>query len=308
MKKRNWLKAVLLTGVLAGCFVLSAGATHLAMGTVQGEGLRLRAAPSDQGAVITSAHRGDIVVVLEQVGEWYKVDYGTQVGYMATDYVYLSKSVENDLGYAKVTTSSGSLNLRAAPGTDSAKVSSLPNGSVVNLIGFQNGWYHVTYDGQTGYASSDYLTIVKDAQGTRVDNAAVVGSDLGQRIVAEAKKHLGQAYVYGTHGPDTFDCSGFVHYCVKQASGGSIILPTSSSPQWTSAPGQRIYSIDQMQPGDIFFIDDPAYGGNYKLVTHAAIYMGDGQMIHASTSKTGVISNPVRAKDYRYFVGAIRLG
>lgn len=307
MKKRNWLKAVLLTGALAGCFAVSAGAAHVGVGTIHGEGVRLRAAASTESAVITTTHKGDTAIVLEKAGDWYKVDYGAQEGYMSAAYVDLSTSVEANLGYAKVTTSGGTLNLRAEPSTSGAKVTALPNGSVVTLTGFQDGWYHLTYNGQTGYASSDYLTIVKDAQGTAAtgDTAA---STLGQRIVAEAKKHLGKRYVYGTHGPNTFDCSGFVYYCVKQATGGSIILPTSSGGQWASAPGQRIYSIDQLQPGDLFFIDDPAYGGNYKTVTHAAIYMGNGQLIHASSSTTGVITNPIKDKDRRYFVGAIRLG
>ena len=305
MNKIGLWKAALLTGALACCLAVSAQATHVGIGTVQGEGLRLRADPGLQGKVLATAHKGDRVTVLKQEGDWYQVDYATQVGYMSSGFLEVATSAEGDLGYAMVTTESDALNLRATE-----KLASIPHRTVVALTAFQNGWYQTSYNGHVGYVSSDYLTPVRDAQGTRADGAtdAPAASDLGQRIVAEAKKHLGKPYVYGTHGPNSFDCAGFAYYCVKQATGGAILLGTSASQQWANAPGQRIYSIDQLQPGDLFFIDDPAYGGNYKTVTHAAIYMGDGQLIHASSSTTGVITNPIKDKDRRYFVGAIRLG
>lgn len=308
MDKRSWLKGAFLAGVLAVCLSVSAAAASVGVGTVQGEGLRLRAQPGLEGAVLTEAHKGDAVMVLERDGDWYKVDYATQTGYMSAGFLAVETSVEADLGYGMVTTDGGSLNLRSGPGTDAQKLASIPCRAVVSLTGFQDGWYKAVYGGVTGYVSSDYITLV-DAAGNRADGAAApAASDLGQRIVAEAMKHLGKPYVYATHGPNSFDCSGFVHYCVKQATGGAIVLSTGSAQQWTSAPGQRIYSIDQLQPGDLLFIDDPAYGGSYKLVTHVAIYAGNGQIVHASSSSTGVIVSPVTEKYHRYFVGAIRLG
>lgn len=311
MNGKNWLKGIIMAAVLAGCFVASAAAADMSVGvgTVTGEGLRLRQEPSLDGAVIISAHKDERVMVLEQTGDWYKVDYATQEGYMSAAFVDVTTSLEADLGYGMVTTGGGVLNLRSAPGMDSDKVTTIPCRTVVSIAGFQDGWYKITYNGLTGYVSSEYITLV-DAEGKRADGStdAPAASDLGQRIVDEAMKHVGKPYVYATHGPNSFDCSGFTHYCVKQASGGSIVLSTGSVQQWTSAPGQRIYSTDQLQPGDLFFIDDPAYGGNYKVVTHVAIYAGNGMLVHASSGKTGVIVNPIKDKDYRYFVGAIRLG
>lgn len=310
MNGKNWLKGIFVGGVLAGCFVVSAAAAHVGVGTVTGEGLRLRKEPGLEGAILTQAHKGERVIVLEQDGDWYKVDYATRIGYMSTGYVEVSTSVEADLGYGMVATSGSSLNLRAGASTDAEKLDTIACGSVVSIVGFQDGWYQVTYNGLTGYVSSDYITCV-DAQGDRADKTgggAAVASGLGQSIVAEAMKHVGKSYVYGTHGPNTFDCSGFTYYCVKQASGGAITLSTSSAQQWSSTPGQRIYSINQLQPGDIFFINDPAYGGRNKTVTHVAIYAGNGQMVHAANSSTGVVTRAIQDREYRYFVGAIRLG
>lgn len=310
MNRKNWLKGIFMAGVLAGCFVVSAAAAHVGVGTVTGEGLRLRKEPGLEGAILTQAHKGDRVIVLERDGDWCKVDCATQTGYMSSAYLEVATSVEADLGYGRVDTSGSSLNLRAGASADAEKLGTIACRSVVSIIGFQDGWYKVTYSGLTGYVSSDYITCV-DAQGNRADKSGggtVAASGLGQSIVAEAMKHVGKSYVYGTHGPNTFDCSGFTYYCVKQASGGSIVLSTSSAQQWTSSPGQRIYSLDQLQPGDIFFINDPAYGGKHKTVTHVAIYAGNGQMVHAANSSTGVVTRAIQDREYRYFVGAIRLG
>ncbi len=311
MNGRNWFKGIFVACALAGCFVLSAAASNVSVGTVTGEGLRLRSAPGLEGEILASAHKGERVMVLEQAGDWYKVDYATQTGYMSSGFLDIATDLEADLGYGMVTTSGDTLNLRAGAGVSAEKIGTLPCRAVVSITGVRDGWYQVTYNGLTGYASGNYITPV-DAEGKRADGAtdapSATGSDLGQRIVSEAMKHLGKPYVYATHGPNSFDCSGFTHYCVKQATGGAITLSTGSAQQWTSAPGQRIYSIDQLQPGDLFFIDDPAYGGNHKIVTHVAIYMGEGKLIHASSGSTGVIINPIKDKDRRYFVGAIRLG
>ena len=306
MKRKNWLKGIVIAGILAGCFALSAAAAHVGVGTVQGEGLRLRAEPNLQGSTLTYAHKGEHVIVLEKAGDWYKVSYNAQEGYMSGGFVEVSTSAEADLGYGQVTTSGSSLNLRSGASTSTEKLASIPYHSVVELVGFQDGWYKVTYNGHTGYVSSDYITPVKDAGAA--DAAPASASSFGQRLVAEALKHVGKRYVYGGKGPNSFDCSGFVYYCVKQVSGGSINLTGGASTQWRTAPGQRIRSIDQMQPGDLFFINDPAYGGSNYVATHVAIYLGNGQLVHASSSTTGVITNALKDKDYRYFVGAIRLG
>ena len=305
---KNWPKGLLAALTLAGCFALSAAAAHVGVATVRDEGLPLRAQPGLSGEIMTQAHKGQQVTVLEQAGDWYKVDCATQVGYMSAAFLQVSTSVEADLGYGMVTTGGDPLNLRAGAGTDADRLTTVPSRAVLPLIGFQEGWYKTTYNGLTGYVSSDYITPVQDAAGTRADDAIVTASDLGQRIVDEAMKHLGKPYVYGGKGPNGFDCSGFVYYCVKEATGGSIVLSGGASNQWLTAPGQRVNSIDQLQPGDLLFINDPAYGSPGKPVSHVSIYMGNGQIIHASDGRTGVIAQPLRDKDYRYFVGAIRLG
>lgn len=309
MSVGKWMGRTLLAGFLAVSCAVSAGATCVGVGTVNGDGLRLRSGAGIDQTILDTASKGDTVVVLEEEENgWYKVDFGTVVGYMSAGYVDVQTSVEMDLGLGVVVTKGDPLNLRGGPGTDQAVTAKLPNGALVRLGGLIDGWYKVTYNGTTGYASSDYITLVLDESRARKDGAvAEQSSDLGQRIVAEAMKHIGKRYVSGGKGPNVFDCSGFAYYVTKQASGGSILLSGGSSTQWRTAPGQRVYSISELQPGDLFFICDPAYSAGYPT-SHVAIYAGDGKMIHAADSRTGVVMNPIRDKDYRYFVGAIRLG
>lgn len=311
MKCKAVIKGAVLAIVLAGLFVVSASAACVGVGTVNGDGLRLRSGAGTGYETLGSANKGDTVVVLEEESGWYKVDFGTQVGYMSAGFVSVETTVEADLGLGMVTTKGDPLNVRGGAGTGFDVVTKFSNGTVVNLMGVTEGWFKVTYGDVTGYVSSDYITPVLDETGARKDGNVVVtdpqGSALGQRIVSEAMKHVGKPYRSGAKGPNSFDCSGFAYYCVKQASGGAIQLTGGSTTQWRTAPGQRITSISQLQPGDLFFICDPAYSGGLAT-SHVAIYAGNGQLVHAADHRTGVVVNPIKDKDYRYFVGAIRLG
>lgn len=302
------MRGLVLCGILTGALCVSAAADYIGVGTVNGDGLRLRSGAGTDHAILATANEGDTVLVMEDADGWYKVDFGTQVGYMSAGYVDLATTVEADLGLGMVTTKGDALNVRAGAGTGFEVVTKVSNGTVVDLTGMTDGWYKITYNNKVGYVSGAYITPVLDANGTRKDGEVVAkASGLGQRIVDEAMKHVGKRYVYGAKGPNSFDCSGFAYYCVKQASGGSILLAGGSTNQWYNTPGQRITSISQLQPGDLFFICDPAYSGG-KATSHVAIYAGNGNLVHASDAKTGVIVNPIKDKDRRYFVGAIRLG
>ena len=104
----------------------------------------------------------------------------------------------------------------------------------------------------------------------------------GNSIVSTAYSLLGAPYVYGTHGPYTFDCSGFVHYVYSTA--GIYVSPSSWGLMYNGNP----ISYDSAQPGDILL-----WGYSEGAPTHAALYVGDGMMIHAANSGTGVILSNV---------------
>ena len=133
--------------------------------------------------------------------------------------------------------------------------------------------------------------------------SSTVSSNSG--FVDTAKKYLGTRYVYGGAAPGGFDCSGFTMYVYKQH---GYSLPHSASAQWQSGIGTRVYSISELQPGDLVFFNDPSRSAG-KACSHAGIYVGNGQIIHSSSSRSkGVIISDLTSGYYNtYFVGGIHV-
>ncbi|WP_330256100.1 NlpC/P60 family protein [Nocardia sp. NBC_00565] len=115
-------------------------------------------------------------------------------------------------------------------------------------------------------------------------------ADLGRRIIDQAMKYLGIPYVWGgggSSGPTLggFDCSGLTSFAVHAASGGAVSLPRTSQTQWQI--GTEI-PLSEAAPGDLLF-------GNWGPggPGHVAIYLGNGQMIHAPTPGDVVRISPI---------------
>lgn len=100
--------------------------------------------------------------------------------------------------------------------------------------------------------------------------------ELGQEIADFAKKLVGKPYVYGSTGPNSFDCSGFIVYVYRQF---GISLPRTSQAQ--AYVGNRIGKSDLL-PGDLVF------SNTYGTLSHVGIYIGNGKFVHAANSSTGV--------------------
>lgn len=307
MKLGKFAMGSVVAGVMLCATVISAGATCVGVGTVDGDGLRLRKDAGIDAGVIATANKGDVVVVLEEAEDgWYKVDFDTQVGYMSASYVKVEESAEIDLGWGKVTTSGDPLNLREGAGTEFSVAGKLPNGAAVQVAGLFDGWYKVTYNDKTGYVSSDYVTLTQDDKGARKDGdveTTAAPSSVAANIIANAKAQLGKPYVWGAAGPKGFDCSGFTYYVAK-ISGFNI--PRGASSQWKGNPGTYINNYGSLQPGDFVYICNPAYAKGYPI-SHALIYLGNNQVIHADSTKRVIAIKSFEGYK-KYFKGAWRLG
>jgi cell wall-associated NlpC family hydrolase len=95
---------------------------------------------------------------------------------------------------------------------------------------------------------------------------APAGGNPGARAVAAALTKLGRPYVWGAAGPDTFDCSGLTQWAYRQA---GVSLPRVT---WAQEKAGRSVPVSQIAPGDLVFYDS---GG------HEAMYIGNGQVVHA---------------------------
>jgi cell wall-associated NlpC family hydrolase len=125
--------------------------------------------------------------------------------------------------------------------------------------------------------------------------AAVPASSKAAVAIAEAKKQLGKMYLYGGAGPDNFDCSGLTSWAWRAA---GVNLSHDAYNQWFETT--RV-SVNNVQPGDLLFFGE----NGVESIHHVAMYVGDGNMIEASTTGT-----PVRIRGWRSvdLVGAGRPG
>lgn len=117
-----------------------------------------------------------------------------------------------------------------------------------------------------------------------------------EKVIKAAKSKLGCEYILGDSGPDTFDCSGFIYWCLRQAGVSCTRLNAagfSNKTSWT-----KITSIDDLQKGDlIFFKSDES-----SRVNHCGIYVGSGDMIDASSGNGKVIRRALSSYWKRNFV------
>ena len=100
-------------------------------------------------------------------------------------------------------------------------------------------------------------------------------SDRVQGAINAAMAKVGSRYVWGTSGPDTFDCSGLTSYAYRQV---GITLSRSSKAQYSGA-GRKV-SLSEIKPGDLVFY--------YSPVSHVALYIGGGKIVHAANPRSGV--------------------
>lgn len=318
--KRFSLRTLLLTAGLTAILTVSAGAASLGTATVNASALRLRASADTGSAVLSMAYKGDTVEVLENAGSgWYKVSLKGVTGYMSGEYLKLNgtagaaqntviaeqavptaaspvqDSVKVNLGAGEV------LNLRSGPSTQDAKVGSVPGGTVLSVEESVNGWYKVTYNGKTGYVSASYVVSATQAAAAPAAAAVSYDSSFGSSVVALAKQYIGCPYSYGASGPRAFDCSGFTSFIYRQM---GVSIPRGASGQYKA--GTPV-SRDNLQPGDLVFIADPAYTAGYP-VSHVGIYVGNGQFIHASSYRyEGITISSLFTGHYgSYYAGARR--
>ena len=287
---RVFLLAAISTVLLAGFASAAETQQAVAVGATTGSSLRLRAEASTSSSIITTLDEGVAVAVLDDsIDGWYKVNYNGDVGYVSADYMVIDQD-NVFTTYGRVT--GDGVYVRSGPSTDSDVLNTVDADTIVTINGFVDGWYDVTCKyGTEGYIRSDFLVLTNSSS----------SSD----IVDLAMQYLGTRYIYGGSSPSGFDCSGFTMYVYGQA---GYSLPHSATSQWQSGLGTKVWSISALQPGDLVFFNDPSRNAG-KACSHAGIYVGNGQFIHSSSSRSGgvIISDLTSGYYNTYFVGGIHV-
>ena len=156
-----------------------------------------------------------------------------------------------------------------------------------------------------GYVERDAVAPVGPGKENGGGHGGAGSGTVGDRIASEATRYVGYPYVWATHGPGSFDCSGLVHWVVMQATGDAITV--DSHPQFNLGT-----AVDrgQLQPGDLLFYD--TMGGTEvregNPASHVGIYVGRDRMVNALNEERGVIeSDPFSDYFAPLFIGARRL-
>ena len=283
----------------------------LGVAFVTASALRLRSGAGTDTATLDYASQNEVVVLLERIGDWYKVNYNLQVGFMHKNHLRTASRENVELGYGRVT--GDRVNVRSGPGTSYGSVAKAYTGDSAYIIGINAGWYKVIFQRAIGYIRSDYVDLTeipyenKDSNkeplffkggqstGRPVSPDALSGASAAA-IIATAKQYIGVPYVWGGSTPSGFDCSGFVQYVFAKH---GITLPRTSAQQYTAGTW---VSKSNLQPGDLVFYNTSGSG-----VSHLGIYIGNGQFIHASSSKGVMISEMSNSYWSARYYGARRV-
>lgn len=123
--------------------------------------LNLREKATTNSKIITTMPKGEIVKVGNLTGDWYEVNYEKYKGYAHKDYlIENSGHQDTKVEYAKVTATG--LYLRKGPSTSNENISLMLQGEKVKVLSKNGDWWKVEYNGVVGYASSEFLEIIKD--------------------------------------------------------------------------------------------------------------------------------------------------
>lgn len=245
--------------------------------------LNVREEPSLDGAVLGKLPMNAGCEILETLDGWYKVSSGAVEGYVSAEFLLTGDEANKRAAEAvsKVATvNADKLMVREEPNTDCAILNRVAQDEDLEVEAVLDGWVQVNVASTTGYVCADYVT-VHDAlpKGVTLEQLSEENGDSAEsvNVVEYAKQFLGNPYVWGgTSLTNGCDCSGFTMRIFEHF--GYSLNRTSGA---QSSNGTRV-SLSEIQPGDLLFY---SYGGS---IGHVAIYIGGGQIIHASTEKTGI--------------------
>lgn len=281
--------------------------------------VNVRSDASEESEIVGKLYDKSVGTYISEKDGWYEINSGNVTGYVkaefcvtGTDAIELAKQVGTRVATVTTTT----LKVREEASTESAVLGLVPIEEELSVVEEQDGWIKVDIEEGYGWVSTDYVSLRTDfvkaeskaeeearlakeeeerrkaqaaasanskkpeSSGNKNYNSASSyipaggGSASGNAVAEFALQFKGNPYVWGgsslTNGTD---CSGFVMSVYKNF---GVSLPHSSTAD--RGVGSGVGSLAEAQPGDII-----CYSG------HVGIYIGGNQIVHASTSKTGII-------------------
>ena len=263
------------------------GYTNLGMSVISSGNLNIRQEASTDSEVIGILTNHNACELLEDAGEWYKVTSGKVTGYVNKQYLVTgdeAEAIAEQEIKTVATVNTETLNVRAEKSTEAEVLSQVGNSEAFTVNSVADGWVEISVDDSVGYISQDYVTLAQALPTAKTIEQVKYGdgvSDVRASVVSYALQFVGNRYVWGgTSLEKGIDCSGFTMRILGKY---GISLPHSSKAQ--PSYGTKI-SASEAKPGDLFFY------GSGRSISHVAIYIGNGQIVHASNKRDGIkVSN-----------------
>ena len=290
--------------------------------------VNVRSDASEESEIVGKLYDKSVGEFISEKDGWYEIESGSCTGYVKAEYVVTGDdaiALAKEVGTRIATVTTTTLKVREQPGMDAAVLGLVPIEDELTVQEELDGWVKVSIEEGEGYVSNEFVSLStefvkaeskaqeearlakeeaervaanaaakkaieaqkksKDSNSTKTSSssesvatpAVSAGSGTGSSVASFATQFVGNPYVYGgTSLTNGTDCSGFVMSVYKNY---GISLPRSSGSQ--RSVGSDVGGLGNAQPGDIV-----CYSG------HVGIYIGGGQIVHASTAATGIkISN-----------------
>lgn len=188
-------KTTVLTAIAVIILTISAAAAEIGTGIITATSLRVRSEPTTSASTIMLIEKGAEVSVLEQLDGWYKIVYEEKTGYVSDDYVTFTPADEENTTASDETTgeaeaegaveskmaeiNGNAVNFRLEPSTEAEVLAKLEKGTEIELLLVEDGWCKISFNGQIGYISADFVSV----DGVAVQNARgiVTGSSVNMR-------------------------------------------------------------------------------------------------------------------------------
>lgn len=274
--------------------------------------VNVRSMPDEDSEVVGKLYNHSAGTWLGKEGDWYKIESGSVTGYVKGEYVVTGQAavkLAEEVGVRTAVVNTTTLKIREEASTESTVLGMVGMSDSMTVVEETDEWVKVQIEEGDGWVSKEFVDVStefpkaesaaeeaarlkKEEQERRKNTAAaqkatgkssssassganvsISGSGLGSQVASYACQFVGNPYVYGgTSLTNGTDCSGFTMGVYKNF---GVSLPHSSGAQRSC--GYGVSSLAEAIPGDII-----CYSG------HVGIYIGNGQIVHASTAATGI--------------------
>ena len=298
--------------------------------------VNVRSVPSEEGEIVGKLYNNSVGTFISEENGWYQITSGNVTGYVKGEFcvtgegaVELARQVGTRIARVNTTT----LKVRSEPSLEASVLGLIPLEDELVVLEETEGWVKVDVEEGIGWVSADFVKLhsefvqaeskeeerarlakeeeerrkareaaARAAAANNANNApaqsqpkepvtyTVTGdSEMGKAVAEYALQFVGNPYVWGgTSLTNGADCSGFV---MSVYANFGVSLPHSSASD--RSQGYAVDGLENAQPGDLI-----CYSG------HVALYIGDGQIVHASSPGVGII---VSGANYRSILAIRRI-